>query len=157
MEHIREYILSVTAAAMICSILRSIVGEKGSAAGILKVISGLFLAFTMVRPLADIQINEFPSMFSEFSSDAGAAVEDGIDYAQSAKARRIKEQAEAYILDKASRFGAAITVEVLLHEETLVPVGCIVQGEVSPYTRRQLKQIMEADLGIREEDQQWIP
>jgi membrane associated rhomboid family serine protease len=70
MEGVREYLLSVTAGAMLCGILGSLIGEKGNMAGLYWLISGLFLCFLVIAPLADISVSEkqFPKRkFEGFS------------------------------------------------------------------------------------------
>ncbi len=154
MESIRSYLLSITAAAVICGILKGISGEKGTFGAMLHMISGLFLAFTIISPLADIQLRELSLYTDEVYTDAIAAADQGEDYAQSAMAQRIKEESEAYILDKAAACGAQIQAEVLLSQQ-LRPEGSIITGQLSPYLRNQLEQLLEEELGIPKENQQW--
>ena len=157
MVHIREYLLSVTAAALLCGILRSLAGEKGSTGGLLKLISGIFLALTVVRPLAGIQIREFTLLADEVLQEADAAAQEGADYAQRAMARHISQKTEAYILDKARLYGVQITAEVAVSDDqTPIPVGCTIRGNISPYAKQQLTQWIAEELGIGKEDQQWI-
>ncbi len=156
MEHIREYLISVTAAAILAGIIRSMAGEKGSTAGILRMVCGIFLAFTVMGPFTDIQLQDSSLLHLDVMDHAGAAVEDGLDYAQRAMARLIKTRTEAYILDKALAFQAQITVEVSVSDdETPIPIACTVTGNLSPYAKKQLMRIIESDLGIPKEAQQW--
>jgi hypothetical protein len=157
MEHIREYLLSVTAAALLCGILQSITGQKGSAGGILKLVCGIFLSFTVISPIAEIRLLDLNWSPSDVISEAQTAVEDGKDYAMRAMERHINEQAQAYILDKARALDAQIQVDIRVSEEDPpVPVGCTIQGEFSVYARKQLTTIIREDLGIPEEEQIWI-
>ena len=156
MEHIREYLLSVTAAALVCGMIRSLAGEKGSIGGLVRLLCGIFLSLTVIRPLADIRLQEFSFFADEILDDARSAAEEGTDYAYSAMARHIKESCEAYILDKALLYDAHITAEVEIGGETPVPVGCTIRGELSPYARQQLSRMLEDEIGIGEEDQHWI-
>ena len=156
MEHIREYLLSVTAAAIFCGLLKSLSAKQGSTGGILRLICGIFLTLTVIRPLADIHPEDLDLFSHQIRQDAHAAVEAGEDYGKTAMARIIKEETEAYILDKALAFDADITVEVTVSGDPPVPTGCFIRGKLSPYARRQLKHILEQDLGIGEEAIQWI-
>lgn len=156
MELIREYLLSVTAAALLCGIMQSFAGEKTSSAGILRLVCGIFLSFTVIRPIADIQFKEISVFPSDIMADAKSTVEEGEDYARRAMARLIKEEAEAYILDKARSLGAELSVDVTVsNDEPPVPMAVTLIGQVSPYVKQQLMRTMETDLGIPEEDQQW--
>lgn len=47
MESIRQYLLSITAAAVICSLITGIMGKKGTYAAIVRMLCGLFMAITM--------------------------------------------------------------------------------------------------------------
>ena len=66
----------------------------------------------------------------------------------------IKAETEAYILDKASQLNVELSVEVTIDEEN-IPTAVTLSGEVSPYARRQLQEIIESDLGIAKENQRW--
>lgn len=156
MEHIREYLISVTAAALLCGIIQSMAGEKGRSAGILRLVCGIFLALTVIRPVARIQLREFSLMTSEITEQAQAAAAEGEDYAKRALSRHISEQTEAYILDKAKTYGAEISAEITVAGEQPVPVAVAIRGQFSPYARRQLCELIESELNIPEEDQTWI-
>lgn len=156
MDMMREYLLSVTAAAMLCGILRQLMGEKGTTAALIRLLSGIFLSVTVISPLMQLNLGELPFDPEAFLSDAREAAEDGADYARSAMARHIKEKTEAYILDKAASLDAQITVEICVEGDPPVPVACTLRGRSSAYAKRQLSNLLRQELGIREEDQHWI-
>ena len=58
MENIARYILSVTAAALLLGILQTIAGKKGTQAVLLQLIGGLFLTFTVISPIVNIEADE---------------------------------------------------------------------------------------------------
>lgn len=156
MDGIRQYILSVVAAAIICAILRSILGDKGNTAGMVKLICGLFLAFTVVRPIAEIQIGELALFTDGIEAEARQAVSAGEIYAWESMAAIIKAESEAYILDKAKSLGAELTVEVTVSSDASpVPTAARITGAVSPAAKTQLQTILEEDLGIPKECQIW--
>ena len=152
MEHIREYLVSVTAAALLCGVIRCFTGDKG----IVPLLSGIFLVLTVIRPVSDISLDDLSWAGLEIMDDADYAVSEGEDYADAAMARHIKDRCEAYILDKAESFGIRISAEFTLNDE-MMPAGCIIRGEVSSYARQQLSQILQSDLGVPREAQQWNP
>lgn len=157
MEGIREYLISVTAAALLCGILRSLTGEKGSTAGLMRLLCGIFLALTVIRPVKELTLKNFSLLPANLINDAQDVSNEGVDYARQAKARLIKERCEAYILDKARELGAEIRVDIAVSRDNdPVPVSCVITGDLSPYARNQLRTALEKDLGIPEEDQQWI-
>lgn len=156
MDALREYIFSVTAAAILCACVRSIAGEKGAAARVVKLICGLFLAFTVIRPVARIQLSDFAVFTSEIQLEAAAAATMGEDYAAESLEEIIKQQVRTYILDKAQALGAQVEVAVTLSDGPQpVPDSVTIIGPVAPYARSQLQKILEEDLGIPKEAQQW--
>lgn len=156
MEGMREYLLSVTAAAMLCSVVTALMGEKGSLAGLVKLICGLFLCFTVIAPIAEIRIADFTDLASDLLTEGEQAAQDGEDYSQQALRQIISDETRAYIMDKARTYGAEIQVEVELTDaDPPTPESCIISGHISPYVRQQLKKMLETDLGIPEENQTW--
>lgn len=157
MEGIREYLITVTAAALLCGILKTLTGGKGNIFGLLQLICGIFLILTVIRPLKDISLREFDLLPANLMEEAKAVSYEGADYARQATARLIKEQCEAYILDKAQALGAQIRIDIRVSDDrNPIPVSSVISGDLSPYARNQLGHVLEKDLGIAKEDQQWI-
>jgi len=157
MEHIRQYLLSFTAAAVICSLIISLTGEKSTYASIIKMLCGLFMAVTMISPLIQMEWSDFSFYYGSIITDADAAVANGEQMANEAAAGIIKQKTQTYILDKALSMGLDIDVEVLLADpDTLYPYKVLLQGDASPYARQKLKEMIANDLGIPEENQIWI-
>lgn len=153
MEALRQYVLSVVAAAMVCGIVTGLF-PSGGGKQVVKLICGLFLAYTVLVPISGgsfSQMLDFPLGFGDEAAEAAAV---GENLALDSMANIIKSETEAYILDKAAGLQAEVTVEVSLNEEN-VPNSVTVSGAVSPYTRRQLQTIIESDLGIAKENQKW--
>ena len=73
MEGVREYLLSVTAGAILCGILGSLVGEKGAFSELYKLISGLILCFLVLSPLVNIELSDF----TQFADDLRAIRQSG--------------------------------------------------------------------------------
>ena len=156
MAYIREYLLGVIAAAIICSISIVLVGKKGSIGTSIKLLTGLVMVLVALSPWTKGKLQDFEFYVESMKDDAAAAVEDGTSYAESAVAEIIKQEASTYILDKATSLGVNVTVEVYLNEtEPLVPIGVTLDGEASPYTRSVLTLYIENTLGIPAEEQRW--
>ena len=155
MEPIREYLLSVTVAAMFCAVARRLLDRKGTPAAMGKLLTGLFMTFTVLSPLTNFSIGPLRDVTKDFKYQAQQAVQEGQATANSALRQGIIERIEAYILDKAQSLGADIQVEVTLSgEQYPVPKQVRFIGDVSPYARTQLKKFLE-ELGISEENQIW--
>lgn len=153
MTAVRQYIISVTAAAILCGILTAIVGGK-QIKPIWKLIVGIFLTLTAIRPLADIDLGAVPTLAEGYTLQAEEAVMTGKELMDSQKQTIIKSRLESYILDKAEGLGVTLTVDVLLDEHGL-PVSVQLNGDVSPGAKTRLQSIIAVDLGIPKEAQIW--
>lgn len=154
MESLSRYILSVIAAAFLVSMLTALVGKKGSAGAILKLTGGLFLTFTLLNPLVDLDFSGISGFFEEYSVTAEAEAAGGEAMAREEYRTIIKDKLEAYILDKAKELGLAVTAKVTLDADG-IPTAVTVSGAASPYAKAQLQQMIVRDLGIAKEDQLW--
>ena len=156
MESVRGYLLSVTAAALCCGILSSVLGKKGLTGSTVKFLCGIVMLLTVVGPLLNIQIGDLENSFKELSLDADNVAAFGQEAALNEYAAIIKERTAAYILDKAESLGAELTVEVTLSDDDLlVPCAVKLSGTVSPYGKKVLAETIAKDLGIQEEAQTW--
>lgn len=156
MEDIRQYILTVVAASVFCAIVQTLFPEKNTGGTLIRLVCGIFLCFVVVSPVSTIDLGELPEVFDEMNADGKEAAATGENMAEESVRTRIKQQTEAYILDKATALGADITVEVTLDGGSLpVPASIRVFGSVSPDARRELETILEQELGIDKENQLW--
>ena len=157
MEALGRYIFSVTVAAIILGILRSILEKKSGNAVLVQLIGGLFLTFTVIAPIADVDFDAiFDSPWS-FSEDAGAFAAQGQAISQEQLRGIIKEQCEAYILDKALSYHAQLQVEVTVSQDDMpVPAAVCLKGSISPYAKNEMEQWLQDKIGIPKESQLWI-
>ncbi len=156
MELLRTYFLSVTAAAIICAILKGLLNQSGTPAQLVKLISGIFLSMIALRPLAQFPVGTFSELRFDYSMDAEAFVSEGENLAADALAQLIKSNTEAYILDKARAMGLTITVDVTLSQDSIPsPETVRISGKISPYAKAQLSSLLTDGLGIAKEDLIW--
>lgn len=156
MDSIRQYILSVTAAVAICGFCTVLFNNKGTFGAIIKLLSGIFLAITMISPLVKLEIGDYTQFFEDITADAQNASSHGKQMADDATKGIIKSQTEAYILDKATSLGLDITVDVFLDNDTsFVPNGVMIHGAAAPLAKSRLQQYITDDLGIPEENLKW--
>ncbi len=156
MEGIRAYLLSVTTAALICGIAMRLLSQKGTASNIGKMVCGIFLALAVISPFAKLQLGQLDDLTNQFELEASQAVADGTEQTKNTLQEIIKTRTEAYILDKASLYGAQLSVQVELTQDSIpVPVSVRISGAVSPYAKMQLQTILQKDLGIAKEKQIW--
>ena len=156
MAAIREYILGLTAAAMLCGITLSF-AEKGPVELLLKLICGLILTFCLTQPLLNISLGNWQELGIDFSEEAEEAALQGSESAEQEIRALIKQETEAYILDKARQLNLDIKVEVTLSREAMpIPESVVIRGTVQPYQKSRLSLILTRELGIRKENQKWI-
>lgn len=156
MDALRSYMISVLASAIICSIVNRWLGTKGTHGAILKLLTGLFMTITMLSPLIQINLSNTESYFDWITTDADAAVYNGQLIAMESTAEIIKEQTEAYILDKAAFWELNLAVEVTLSEsDPPVPISVVLRGNASPYAKNQMSSWIASEIGISEDQQIW--
>lgn len=156
MRALAEYIVSVSAAALLCGILNSIM-VKGTAREILKLVSGLFLAFSVISPVSNLRLPELTEIEATWQTEAADAVHAGEIMARDAVSDSISEQLETYILDKAESMGLDLTVHVSLKmDDSCLPETVTMEGRASAEERQQLTVEITEALGLTEEDIKWI-
>lgn len=153
MEAIKEYLLSISAAAVVCGLVSALAGGKGATGKLLRLLCGLFMAATAIKPIVDIQIADIRNFADQLTVDADLAVSNGEEIASAEMKRIIKEKTETYILDKAKTLGAELKVEVTL--DGMVPAAVTLTGNISPFAKVSLCETIMQDLGIALEAQAW--
>ena len=118
--------------------------------------SGLFLMIVMLRPVADFELDDLTGFADLYTQSAAASADYGEELSADALRQCITDRTEAYILDKACSYGAQLQVAVTVaNGEVPVPEAVVIKGNVSPYAKSRLQQIMISDLGIPKENQTW--
>ena len=154
MAPFRQYVLSLTAAALLGGILLSCVPE-GSSRKILRLVCGILLTITALKPLGQLRLPDLDGLTGEYRQQAEAAVAMGQEMARLEAQEGIRNDLEAYILDKAAELGLEITPRVFL-DESGIPVSARLEGETSSGMRQRIQTIITNDLGIPGEAQEWI-
>ena len=154
MEGVSRYLLSISAAAIICGIAKATVDEKSAGGAMIRLIAGLIMTFTVISPVVEIDFGDIPALSSGISYDAEVVSEAGKEMALQEINSIISDELEAYILDKAASVGANIRVELRL--DGYVPAAVTIHGTVLPAAKQRLQKIFETELGIAKENQQWI-
>lgn len=151
----KGYILSIVIAAIICSVLGSILDGNKSAGRIIKMLSGILMVFVLLTPFRDISLASIPNQLEDIADDAKGYVEDGKSSAQYDKGIIIKKRTEAYIVDKAKDMGLDILVEVRLDDDNSIPCEVILTGNLAPFEKSLICDFIEDKLSITKEHQQW--
>lgn len=157
MSGLQQYVVSVATAAIICGIVIGL-APSGTFQGIIKMICGIFLTLMVIEPVTRVDVAQWISDFGmSYREDAESAAAFGEEIVRDTTEKYIKQECEAYILDKADALGAELKVEVLLSTDELpIPSSAVIRGKLSPSAQHQLEQIITRDLGISKENLQWI-
>ena len=152
MDGVRQYILSVICAGVLCGLAQMVCGGA-----LIKLLCGLIVTIKVLQPLSmDIMI-QWDTMFEGILADKEAVVQEGKARANESLSEIITQRTQAYILTKASELGVSISAEVQLENDyPYLPEAVVVRGAVSPYVKQQLEQYMQQELGIAKDDQIWI-
>lgn len=156
MDGIRQYLLSVVAAALLCTVVTNILGKKGMLSAAVKLIAGIFMAATIAAPLVKLQVDNLIDFTGDYLEDSRYITAQGQEMVRESLVQGIKAQTAAYILDKAESLGADLCVEVSVSEDELpVPNSVQISGNISPYGKSVLSAWMQNDLGIPVGEQIW--
>lgn len=147
------YVLAVICVSLISGTLLRLT-QDGAVKAVMKLLCGIFLALTMIRPLVGL---DWESELAELLPDSPASlVAEGDRMARASQAEIIKARSEAYILDKATSLHCPLRADVILsRDDNPIPVAAVLAGKVSPYAKGQLELILQKDLGIPKENLQW--
>ncbi len=155
MDNLRIYLLSIIVIAIICSVIVTITNDIGAVSSIIKLLCSIFITVAILTPLVTFSNVDMSNIF-QMEIDTETIISEGEEVAENEKSRIIKMQTEAYISNKAESMGADIDVIVQLSEqEPMVPISVSITGDVSPYIKSRLQQIISNDIGLCEEALQW--
>ena len=153
---VRQYIISVLSATIISALAVRFSGKQQATAGIVKLISAVFLLITAISPLVKFQLQDISDYVDMIDVDADNIITDAQSQAETETAAIITDRTQAYIKDKAATYGADVTVTVEISQpDSLIPDTITIEGEVSPYIKEVLQKTITDDLGIREDRQIW--
>lgn len=156
MDGIREYLIGVIAAAVLCGIVKSLLGNNGTVGIAVRLLCGLLMILAVIRPWTDLSLDGILDWADSITADGSGMVAEGNAMANEAYRESIKQQTEAYILDESRVLGCELTVEVRLSQDEIpVPEMVWLTGETSPYARQTLTNLITERLGIEREDQIW--
>lgn len=156
MSALRHYLMSVCAAALFASFILTIVPE-GRIRHIVKLGGALVVIVSVISPLSRLDIEQIAKSMAVIRMDA-EQMQTGIEVKnREILSQLIKEQSEEYILDKAEEMDLCLSVEIEMREEGdyPYPVSVLVVGTVSEADQAYLKKIIEQDIGIPVDRQEW--
>lgn len=156
MEDIRQYLIGIMVAAILCGIISMLLDGKGTIGVVGKLLAGLLMILAVISPWTTISFDGLFGWASDISCDGSNVVTDAYDAANTAYRAGIKERIEAYVLEKAKELDCTLTVDVTLSEDAVPkPFSICLKGSISPYAKAILSTMITEDLGIVLEEQLW--
>lgn len=152
MESLGEYVISLSCASVAAGIVLSLIGNSEHES-LIRLLCGIFLTITALSPFTDLQILDFSELTQSSVTQASQATALGKKMAAEAMAEIIKEEMEAYILDKAIAWTSELEVSVQLSDG--IPISVELDGDITPEGKQILSQMIADELGISKENQQW--
>ena len=155
MEGVKAYLLSILATAIICGFVNRIVRNRANGA-VVRMASGIIMLLIVIQPLRDVEIINWKGFYFDMEEQISEIQEKGESEREKAVSQIIKEKTTAYIVKQAQSFHANISVDVILSDNSMpVPEYVRISGEVAPYAKQQLINIIERELGVARENQLW--
>lgn len=157
-EVVSSWLRSIAAAALVSSLSIAIT-PKGKVRRVLKAVCGVLVIIAVISPLTQCD-EEYISMdLAEYRARAEEITGDAETSDMNLSRSIIEEELEEYILDKAEEAGAA-DIEVNITAEWnsdgyWYPYKVTITGNVSPSARSSLCSVIESELGIPTERQNW--
>lgn len=157
MELVRNWLIGVTAAAMVVALADSLAPD-GAVKKIGKLTGGLLLAIAILQPVVGLNYAALSGILTDYRMEAA-----GYSTALETENLRlvktiIEEQTAAYIQDKAAELGVGCTVEVTCRADgdgNPYPASVIVYGDLTREQADTLSRMIEGDLAIPAKDQQY--
>lgn len=157
MEAFREYVLQVSAVALLCAMIFRLLRGIGTVKLMIKLLCGIILAYSVVQPMKQLDFPDLESYVSGIQEDADQVVQSGIKAASNALEEGIIDGTEAYILEKAKALNLDLIVEVEVSDDEIpVPITVSLTGSAAPYARSVLEETISRELNIPKEKQTWI-
>ena len=153
MTFLRSWLLSVTACAVLVSIVQQLT-DGGAMKKIMRFVGGMVLMLAMLRPLLSLTF-DLPELDGGHYREAVEVLKETLNAEQdSALGDSIAAQTQAYIEDKAASLGLNVRAEVrtAIYDGVPLPDSATLYGEKNAALGAYIVQ----ELGIAEENQLWI-
>lgn len=156
MDGVKQYLLTVVIGALLCAIFSKVCNKSSTSGMLVKLLAEIFMLLLIISPLLRIDIVNVYDYFSNSSFTGTDYIAQGQLYTKEQTDKIISDSVCSYILDKAAELDSDIDVDIVLSETSpSIPVGVVIYGDVSPYTKTVMQKFIADDLGIPEESQVW--
>ena len=153
MEALGQWLLSVSAAALLVSVVQALIPEGGLRRAAVFT-GGLLLLAVLLRPVVELDLSGFSAGLDHWTEQVEQRQTE-LEAAQSdALAAGIVERTASYISDKGAALGLTVTAEVETQageDGVPIPFSATITGPWSA----ELSALIAQDLGIPAERQTW--
>lgn len=153
-----EWLRSIIYASVFCALALSLTPE-GRVKSAEKLICGIVILLVIFMPLFSFNYDSYASFTAKYTELGKELSESGRDKSRKLNRTLIEDELCAYILDKAKNSGIDIydvSVKLAWDDEGYwYPVSACISGSFLSAEREKLGAIIEAELGVPEENQSW--
>lgn len=152
----KQYLLSLISAAIICALLNKFPFKAESAKMVIRLMSTVFLLITAFSPFIELGSIDWFEYPEHIRDEADVIIADVQASVADETKKYISDRIRAYIVDRAATYGATVDVQVNVADQgTMHPDAVVITGNISPYGKNALKNMIITELGIPEEKQIW--
>lgn len=146
MGAVKDWLLSVTAAALIVALAQALVPE-GAVKKIGALIGGMVLLTVLLRPVAALNLEELTRWTAAYAPTEDTEINQGGQMMKSL----IAQKTSAYIVDKGKELGVSCTARVTVGQDASgwpVPRSVEISGTWSQKEKEALSRAIEEELDI---------
>lgn len=157
MTVVGSYLLHAAASCLLVTIVSGFL-PKGAIRKNVQICGSLVVLLAIAAPVLRIQAEDIARGLAALQLQIQDAQLDAKVKNSTYLEERIKQDCEAYVLDKATALELEITVELQLQEQDgcPYPYHILMIGYAEPWQKQALQETLESDLGIPKERQNWI-
>ena len=155
-EAVRNYLLSLAAVGLLLALVQALL-PKGAVKKTAVLAGSLLLILAALTPLARVNYDDMARSISRIQMEA-ETMRTGIEVGnRSLMAEIIKQNCEAYILDKAEEMGLALQAEITVSGGAgyPYPTAVTLSGAATAAQKQALTQYIAENLGIPAAQQEW--
>ncbi len=157
MEVVRSWLLSVIAAAVLCSLAEALM-PSGAVKRVGRLVCGLVLLYVVLSPVARLDLEGGQRWLEDYAAFLDQRKTELKGQTEERMKVIIEEQYAAYIVDKAREMEADCTARVGCREEegVFLPDTVRVAGVLNGQVRGDLARLISQDLGVPLERQAYV-
>lgn len=157
MNVLKQYLLSITAAALLFSFSSELL-TSGKWKKISGLLGSIILILAIVSPIFSLDTDDLTRSISKFLLETEME-QTGIEInSRELQSILIKENIQTYIQDRAMAMGIKLQVDVRMRDDGQFPIPDFValHGAISTDEKEKMIRFISGDLGIPEDKQEWI-